>query len=235
MKKNGCRMFFQYDSEGNVVSMMFNGTRYYYVKNQQGDVEKIVPHQGNVVVTYKYDAWGNPLHNAKKLSIKLTDSRWPSSAGWVKIQRVITTSKGKIVIHFLYNTESMERFGFFEVKIQIITADIKLTNNFYITEDDICRLSDSIKVYISGDNKNMFWEIGEKDLGLRSYFSIKIIENDGLGHLIIEVYINLQEEYDNKYHCTLAIKTEIGLLSNFGESILLLNKSDIGTSVDLLS
>lgn len=57
-KKNNSIMYFQYDSEGNVVSMTFEGSRYYYVKNQQGDIEKIVNHSGNVVVTYKYDAWG---------------------------------------------------------------------------------------------------------------------------------------------------------------------------------
>ena len=60
MKKGGSIMYFQYDSEGNVVSMTFDDTRYYYVKNEQGDVEKIVDKSGNVVVTYKYDAWGNP-------------------------------------------------------------------------------------------------------------------------------------------------------------------------------
>ena len=60
MKKGGSIMYFQYDSKDNVVSMTFDGTRYYYVKNEQGDVEKIVDKSGNVVVTYKYDAWGNP-------------------------------------------------------------------------------------------------------------------------------------------------------------------------------
>lgn len=58
-KKNGSLMYFQYDCEGNVVSMTFEGSRYYYVKNQQGDIEKIIDHLGNVVVTYKYDAWGS--------------------------------------------------------------------------------------------------------------------------------------------------------------------------------
>jgi len=38
--------------------MSFEGTKYFFIKNIQGDVEKIVTHQGNVAVTYKYDAWG---------------------------------------------------------------------------------------------------------------------------------------------------------------------------------
>ena len=34
---------------------------YYYVKNLQGDITKIVNHQGKVMVEYTYDAWGNIL------------------------------------------------------------------------------------------------------------------------------------------------------------------------------
>lgn len=34
---------------------------YYYIKNLQGDITKIVNHQGKVMVEYTYDAWGNIL------------------------------------------------------------------------------------------------------------------------------------------------------------------------------
>jgi RHS repeat-associated protein len=57
-RNNGAVVYFYYDSQGNVTSMSFEGTKYFFIKNIQGDVEKIVTHQGNVAVTYKYDAWG---------------------------------------------------------------------------------------------------------------------------------------------------------------------------------
>ncbi len=57
-RNNSAVVYFYYDSEGNVTSMSFEGTKYFFIKNIQGDVEKIVTHQGNVAVTYKYDAWG---------------------------------------------------------------------------------------------------------------------------------------------------------------------------------
>ena len=34
---------------------------FYYVKKLQGDITKIVNHQGKVMVEYTYDAWGNIL------------------------------------------------------------------------------------------------------------------------------------------------------------------------------
>lgn len=57
-RNNAAVVYFYYDSQGNVTSMSFEGTKYFFIKNIQGDVEKIVTHQGNVAVTYKYDAWG---------------------------------------------------------------------------------------------------------------------------------------------------------------------------------
>ena len=47
----------------------------------------------------------NPLKYGKRLKkITMSDARWMASAGWVKMQAVIKTSKGNITIHYLYNT-----------------------------------------------------------------------------------------------------------------------------------
>ena len=56
------RMHFTYDSIG-PASVTYNGTTYLYVKNAQGDVVQIVDGNGNTVVTYIYDAWGNMLYH----------------------------------------------------------------------------------------------------------------------------------------------------------------------------
>ena len=59
LRKAGTVMYFYYDSQGNATSFSFEGMKYFYIKNQQGDVEKIVNKNGNVVVKYYYDDWGN--------------------------------------------------------------------------------------------------------------------------------------------------------------------------------
>ena len=41
--------------------MSINDSMYYYAKNLQGDIIKIVNHQGKVMVEHTYDAWGNIL------------------------------------------------------------------------------------------------------------------------------------------------------------------------------
>ena len=59
MTKGNNTLLFYYDSEGNVTSFKYGGTMYYYVKNLQGDIVKIINQAGTVYASYVYDAWGN--------------------------------------------------------------------------------------------------------------------------------------------------------------------------------
>ena len=51
-------MDFLYDESGSAYSFIYNGTQYYYVRNLQGDVVRILNTSGTTVVAYSYDAWG---------------------------------------------------------------------------------------------------------------------------------------------------------------------------------
>ena len=46
------------DGQGKPSVFKYNGRLYSYLYNLQGDVEGLVDTSGNVVVEYKYDAWG---------------------------------------------------------------------------------------------------------------------------------------------------------------------------------
>ena len=61
MKKNTDTYYFTYDASGAPATVNFNGTNYTYVKNLQGDIVGILDSTGNLVVEYKYDAWGAPI------------------------------------------------------------------------------------------------------------------------------------------------------------------------------
>ena len=52
---------FVYDSNGSPIYFTYNNATYYYEKNLQGDIVGILNIDGNLVVTYKYDAWGKVL------------------------------------------------------------------------------------------------------------------------------------------------------------------------------
>jgi YD repeat-containing protein len=54
-------IYFLYDAAGKLWGLKYSdGNTYFYVRNAQGDVIKIVNGSGAVVEEYAYDAWGNP-------------------------------------------------------------------------------------------------------------------------------------------------------------------------------
>ena len=61
-EKTGSNVFWYiYDSDGEILGFTYTGTPYYYIKNIQGDVYKVVNASGSVVASYTYDAWGKVL------------------------------------------------------------------------------------------------------------------------------------------------------------------------------
>ncbi len=59
LTKGSTTLLFYYDSDGSATSFKYNGIMYYYIKNLQSDVVKIINQSGTEVVGYVYDAWGN--------------------------------------------------------------------------------------------------------------------------------------------------------------------------------
>lgn len=62
------KLHFFYDAQSRPAKVRFNGTIYTYVHNLQGDIVGILDSTGNLVVEYKYDAWGKPLATTGSLA-----------------------------------------------------------------------------------------------------------------------------------------------------------------------
>ena len=65
-------LYFHYDSSGEVIGFTrtANGadTEYFYVKNLQGDILKVITATGTEAAAYTYDAWGKPLTSTGDLA-----------------------------------------------------------------------------------------------------------------------------------------------------------------------
>ncbi len=59
--KGSDTIVFLYDEKANKYGFDYNGTKYYYIFNLQGDVIGILNQAGNQIVSYTYDAWGKVL------------------------------------------------------------------------------------------------------------------------------------------------------------------------------
>ena len=60
LKQGANEMHFYYDAQSRPAMVNFNGAYYMYLHNLQGDVVGLVDSSNNLVVEYKYDAWGRP-------------------------------------------------------------------------------------------------------------------------------------------------------------------------------
>lgn len=51
-------IYYLYDLES-IIGLEYQNNKYYYLKNNQNDVTGIIDEEGNQIVKYKYDSWGN--------------------------------------------------------------------------------------------------------------------------------------------------------------------------------
>ncbi len=58
---NNRTIWYRYDSNANLISMTIAGKIYVCMRNAQNDVTELIDRDGNVVVKYTYDSWGNVL------------------------------------------------------------------------------------------------------------------------------------------------------------------------------
>ena len=61
-------MDFLYDNQGKPYAADYDGTRYYYVLNLQGDVLRMVDINGATVASYVYDAWGRLISTSGSMA-----------------------------------------------------------------------------------------------------------------------------------------------------------------------
>ena len=55
---NGATIWYNYDTQSRLISMVYNHVDYFYLRNAQGDIIALIDKAGNKVVEYKYDSWG---------------------------------------------------------------------------------------------------------------------------------------------------------------------------------
>lgn len=127
-----------------------------------------------------------------------------------------------------------EDVDFFEIEVtarsEIISASVKS----YTTVALINELALRLVTFPKKLDDRFIWENGSKGDDSTPYISLEFWCEDKLGHIIIEVYMEIDDGASyNKHNCCFFIKTEPGLLNSFGKSLVLLNEQGIGKKITL--
>lgn len=86
-------LHFFYDAQSRPAFVEYNGIKYRYVHNLQGDIVAIVDAAGNPVVEYKYDAWGKPIGATPETGIgainpfRYRSYMWEMEIGWYYLNK----------------------------------------------------------------------------------------------------------------------------------------------------
>lgn len=94
----------------------------------------------------------------------------------------------------------------------VITASAKI----YVTDDLIDDLIHKIMQFLNGQVVESCWANEEKGDYSATCVSLHFLHKDKLGHILIEVYMELDDGGDYSSHnCCFYLNTEIGLLESF--------------------
>ena len=138
----GNKLHFTYDSTG-PLSVNCNGTEYFYVKNAQGDVTGLVTTSGTRVVTYTYDAWGNPLTTTGSLAATLGAQNPLRYRGYV-----YDTGTGLYYLQSRYYNPGWGRFINADNQVSA-GSDLIGMNLFAYCENNPCNYADPTGQFLS--------------------------------------------------------------------------------------
>ena len=134
--KNGAfTVAYYYDSDDSVSSMSFNGSFYYFLKNNQGDIVGIASENGRVRVKYTYDAWGNITSVKNANGQEITDT-WGDIAPFRYRGYVYDTDTGLYYLQSRYYDPKTGRFINADAYTDTKSGTLQSTNMFAYCENN---------------------------------------------------------------------------------------------------
>lgn len=124
---------------------------------------------------------------------------------------------------------------FFEIKVSVHSDLVSAVTKVYTTEKSILELSEKLQSNIVKSKFDYLWQNGKKGNKSTPYISLRFFNSDKLGHILIEVYMEIDDGGSlDKHNCCFYIKTELGILNEFTKKITKINNKTIGTKIQLI-
>lgn len=121
-----------------------------------------------------------------------------------------------------------------ELKVVFLSSVATVTSKIYVSDSLIDELIFQIKQFLDGNNEEGLWANEDRGNASTACVSLRFFRKDKLGHIVIEVFAELDDGGDYAEHnCCFFVSTEYGLLMNFCESLVQLKKNPVGYKIQL--
>ena len=121
-----------------------------------------------------------------------------------------------------------------ELKVVCSSSVVIIASQIYVSESLIDELIYQIRQFLNGNIEEGLWANGDKGNDSTPCVSLRFSNKDRLGHIIIEVFAELDDGGSfTKHNCCFFVGTEYGLLMNFCENLSCLKKCSVGYEVRL--
>ncbi|HBT95290.1 MAG TPA: hypothetical protein DEB24_03985 [Coriobacteriia bacterium] len=124
--------------------------------------------------------------------------------------------------------------GFFQIRVTCSVEIISASADVYVDDALIDELRDKLESITSLSEDEVFWESGERGDGSTTSISFTVSHEDGLGHVRIEAYMELEDGGSpSRHNCCFYVRTELGLLAEFSRRLTYIKEMRLGTRIEL--
>ena len=121
-----------------------------------------------------------------------------------------------------------------ELKVECSSSVATISSQIYVSDSLIDELIFQIKQFLDGNIEEGLWANEDKGNDSTACVSLRFFSKDKLGHIIIEVFAELDDGGNfNEHNCCFFVGTEYGLLMSFCESLVCLKNHPVGYEIRL--
>ena len=121
-----------------------------------------------------------------------------------------------------------------ELKVVCSSSVAVITSRIYVSDSLIDELICQIKQFLGGNIEEGLWANEDKGNDSTACVSLRFFRKDKLGHIIIEVFAELDDGGNyTEHNCCFFVGTEYGLLMDFCERLAYLKNFPVGYEVQL--
>ena len=115
-----------------------------------------------------------------------------------------------------------------ELKITAVSKYVQAFQYCYIQRCDLLDIAKKIKCFISDYTNPLYLEFGKKEGNYTPSFAMCLFSEKTTGHIKVEVDVEIDDNFERKHRCKFYVYSELGLIEQLVEKIILVSSKEIG-------